>query len=592
MRVADYVVEFLTNRGISSAYVVTGRGALFLNDALARDKQLFKVFPHHEQSAVFAACAAASYSREPQAVIVSTGCASTNVVTGVLSAWQDHLPVIIISGQNTLAETTAYTNANIRTYGQQEANILPVVETITKYACMVTDHQNIRYHLERAYHQAISGIPGPVWIDIPLDIQNAQVEPDDLAPFDAPSEDARSGADFSNLCTKLEGSERPVFLIGGGVVASSAQDLLKSLSAEHGIPIVYTHSAVDTVPMEFPNTIGALASQGGSRAGAFAVQNADLVLVLGSRLNSLVTGPDACKFARAADVFAVDIDPNPHQANSVDYSEVLICDVLCCLQGIQEMLRGREKADRSWIEKCQSWKERYSRPQEFTSTSHEVDLHEMAGELPNVMGEHGVFVCDSGFIDVIIPTNAPFRFGQRCIRPVSQGAMGFAIPAIIGVGNCTEETIYCIVGDGSIMFNIQELETIRRYNMNVRICIITNNMYAVIKRRQKKLFRDRIIGVDDASGLENPNFEKIADAFNIHFVECTAKNYLGEIRSYQDYSGPVIFRIPGKVEQEYLEIYHARTAQRKFVRRPLEDQKPFMNRDEFLQNMIVEPIDQ
>lgn len=593
MRLCDYVVEYLRSIGLASAYVVTGRGALFLNDALAKNTEIRKVFPHHEQSAVFAACAAASLTGAMQAVFVSTGCASTNVLTGVLSAWQDHIPIIVISGQNSLSETTAYTNEEIKTYGQQEANILPIVSPITKYAFMITDPKTIRYHIERACYEATNGNPGPVWIDVPLDLQNSQIEPDELEKFAHPvSSHGFKVETLNSLKASFLKAERPVFLIGAGVVASGATQILKELSDRHGIPIVYTHSAVDAVPLSFTNTIGSLGSQGSSRAGAFTIQNSDLVLTLGSRLNSLTTGPDTCKFARAADVYVIDIDPRPHEANSLNYTEIIVADIFKCLSSLKESFQVHSAAYPEWIKICRDWKREYSRASEFLSTDLEVDLHELAFELPELMGDCGIFVCDSGFIDVIVPTNAPFREGQRCIRPVSQGAMGFAIPAIIGLGQSTSYPIYCLVGDGSIMFNIQELETIARYNINVKICVISNNMYAVIKRRQKKLFRGRIIGVDDTSGLQTPNFEKISEAFGIPYVRCSAKDYKLLLTNNRDYIGPQLYEIPGKVEQDYLEIHHARTAKRKFVRRPLEDQKPFLPREEFLRNMIVEPIDQ
>ena len=593
MRLCDYVVNHLFSIGVKSAYVVTGRGSLFLNDALAKKAEINKVFPHHEQTAAFAACAAASLTGEIQAVFSSTGCASTNVVTGVLSAWQDNVPMIVISGQNSLSETTAYTNKNIRTYGQQEANIVPIVSSITKYAFMITDPKEIRYHLEKACFKATNDNPGPVWIDIPLDLQNYQIEPDQLEAFTPPnSEKIIEVAKLQGLKSSFLNSKRPVFLIGSGAAASGAAKLLKELSTEYEVPIVYTHAAVDTVPLSFKNTIGSLGSQGASRAGAFTIQNSDLVIVLGSRMNSLTTGPDTCKFAREADVFAIDIDPRPHEANGIKYKDVIVADIYEFLKNVQDFLQSQPKTWNKWIHKCRGWKANYLRPVEFMSTPLEVDLYDFAYKLPDLMGDRGIFVCDSGFVDVILPTNAPFKEGQRCIRPISQGAMGFALPAVIGLGVSSIHPIYCVVGDGSIMFNIQELETISRYNINVKICVINNNMYAVIKRRQKKLFRERVIGVDDTSGLGAPNFEKISEAFSIDYIRCTAANYATLLAKNSNHSGPQIFEIPGKVEQDYLEIHHARTAQRRFVRRPLEDQKPFLSREEFLDNMIVEPIDQ
>lgn len=593
MRVSDYIVEYLYDLGITSAFVITGRGALFLNDALARKKEILKIFPHHEQSASFAACAAAALTGQLQVVFVSTGCASTNVITGVLSAWQDHIPMIVISGQNSLEETTEYRQVNLKTFGQQEANIIPIVKSITKYSCMIKDAKSIKYHLDKAVHEAHDANPGPVWIDVPLDIQNSHIDPAELRGFQSNSSIAFSNyAASEQLTESLRTSKRPVFLIGSGVRASGAGELIKRLSTENGIPLVYTHSAVDVVPLTYENCIGSIGSQGASRAGAFAVQNSDLLIVLGSRMNSLTTGPDRGKFARAADIYAVDIDSIPHETNGINYTEIINADITDFLVEIEPIIKKKCEFDTSWLKFCHDLKIRYKVPEEFNSTPEALDLYDLAQSVPDLMPPNGVFVCDSGFIDVIIPTNAPFQPNQRCIRPVSQGAMGFALPAAIGLASVSDLEVYCCIGDGSIMFNLQELETLSRYSLNVKILVINNDMYSVIKRRQKKLFRDRIIGVDASTGLKTPDFQKIANAFDIEYFNCSPGNYAALIEKETKRNGPQIFELPGKSDQEYIEINHARTAQRRFVTRPIEDQKPFLNREEFLKNMIIKPIDQ
>ena len=593
MRVADYIVNFLVNHGIKATYAITGRGALFLNDALAKNNELTTFFPHHEQSAVYAACAAADLTRKLQAVVVSTGCASTNAVTGVLSAWQDHLPLIVISGQNTLDETTNYTEAKIRTYGQQEADIIPIVKSITKYAHMLTDAKEIRYHMEKAVFEASNGTPGPVWLDVPLDLQNAQVDEATLKGFKKPEQEYFvDKAGLHTIVEKLKYSSRPVFLIGSGIKVSNQASQLEKLSLQLNVPIVYSHSAVDCIPYDFCNTIGSIGSQGAMRSGAFAVQNADLVMVLGSRMNSLTTGPDGSKFAREAEVVVVGNDLEPHKANRINYTQEVKANISDFL-GLLEKNLDQSSSDKSvWLAQCLQWKKKYGVTKEFVSTTECVDLHEFAQTLPNLMQKNDIFVCDSGFIDVIVPTNAPFKKGQRCIRPVSQGAMGFALPAVLGLAGNTSETIYCVVGDGSIMFNLQELETLKRYNANVKILVFVNDMYAVIKRRQNKLFRGRTIGVDSSSGLKAVKFDQISAAFGIEYYSCDADNYEEIISTNASKKGVQLYEIPGKVDQEYIEIYHAQTAKRKFVRRPLEDQKPFLSREEFLGEMLITPIDQ
>jgi acetolactate synthase-1/2/3 large subunit len=592
MRLADYVINFLIENGINKSFMITGRGALFLNDAIAKNVNIEAIFPHHEQSAAFAACAASAYYRKLQAVIVSTGCASTNAITGVLSAWQDNLPVIFISGQNSLKETTRYTKKKLRTYGQQEADIVSLIEPITKYSIMIEDPLSIKYHLEKALSLATSLNQGPVWIDIPLDLQNYQINPESLDGFNLKEKlFKKNKKKYEDLCEKIYEAKRPIFLIGSGVANADAREILKNISINKNIPIVYSHSAVDVIPMDFINTIGSLGSQGCTRSGAFAVQNADTIIVLGSRLNSLTIGPDLEKFGRKAKLFVVDHDIFLKTAISIKYDFFLKADIKEFLTHFNSSNNRLLSVSNEWLKTCLQWKKSLNVNNFFKSTQKELDIYELANSVPDLMKSKGVFICDSGFVDVIIPTNAPFKEGQRCIRPVSQGAMGFALPAVIGIGKTSKNQILCIVGDGSIMFNLQELETIARYKINVKILIINNGMYAVIKRRQKQLFRNRIIGVDKTSGLTTPSFRKIASAFGLKYNFCTPKNYKNIIFNSKQNDFPEIFEIMGKIDQEYIEVGYARIPKRGFVRRPIEDQKPFLDREIFKKMMLIEDID-
>ncbi|MEM9879958.1 MAG: thiamine pyrophosphate-binding protein [Pseudomonadota bacterium] len=588
MRVADYIIEFLLAKGIDRPFVVTGRGALFLNDALAKSKDMQPVFTHHEQGAAFAAVAAADLTQTPQAAIVSTGCAATNVITGLLSAWQDHLPLVVISGQNTLKETTRHTGLKIKTYGQQEADIISIVEPISKYAVMLEDPARVRYELEKMFHLASEGAMGPVWLDVPLDIQNARVEPETLEGFTAVSATPKvADSDLVYLHEAFEAAQRPVFLIGSGVRRAGVAASLKALCEERAIPLVYTASAVDVVPASEAVSIGSIGSQGCSRAGAFTVQNADLVVVLGSRLNSLITGPDFCKFARGAKRVIVDLDKIEHQKSGIEYDRLIQADVADVVNALHDL------SDYSaWLDQARRWKQAFAQIPEFSSTETAVDLYDFASQLGGLLPEDAAFICDSGFIDVIVPTNAAFKPGQRVVRPVSQGAMGFALPGALGAAIVTGKPALCMVGDGSIMMNIQELETIARYAPNVKILVVENGMYAIIKRRQNELFRGRTVGVDAATGLKNPDFKKIADAFGLPFVACTAADYPSQIAAQFKTPGPVLMTLPGKADQDYLEIGYGRDANNRLARRPLEDQKPFLERDVFRSEMLVETIDE
>lgn len=594
MRVADYIIDFLIEKGITRPFVVTGRGTLFLNDALAKSKGIDPIFTHHEQGAGFAAVGGADVTQSPQAAIISTGCASTNVITALLCAWQDYHPLVVISGQNMLRETTRHTGSKIKTYGQQETDIISIVEPICKAAVMLDDPKRVRYELERMFELAQDGNSGPVWMDVPLDIQNAHVEPGELEGFDPGPTGAGTAlavADLEYLTAALAEAVRPVFLIGSGVRHGDATKLLSKIAEARAIPVVYTASAVDIVPLSNPVSIGSFGSQGCSRAGAFAVQNSDLVIILGSRMNSLTTGPDFCKFARAARKVVVDISPVEHDKPGIVFDRLIQSDVKAVLEALDENGGSAPSYDQ-WLEKAQYWKTLFARNPEFESTAEAIDLYELAANMQSVLPDDGVFVCDSGFIDVIVPTNAPFLPTQRVVRPVSQGAMGFAVPGALGVAVCSSRPVLCIVGDGSIMMNVQELETIARYNLNIKIVVVLNGMYAIIRRRQNELFRGRTIGVDSDTGLQDPNFEQIAKAFGLPFLGCGVDNYVAQIRAQFDTPGPALITIPGRVDQEYIEIGYGRDAEGRLARRPLEDQKPFLDRDTFRREMLIPTIDE
>ncbi len=593
MRVADYIIERVAQEGVSTPFVVTGRGALFLTDALAKFDGVSPCFVHHEQSAAFAAVAAAQLSGKLAGCVVSTGCASTNTITGVLSAWQDAIPCVFISGQNTLAETTRHTGVPLRTYGQQEADIIPLVETITKYAVMLSDPSQVRLEIEKALYYAQEGRRGPVWIDVPLDIQNMRVELDELEGFvpPTPPDDGPKADDVSYVAEILSAAKRPAVLIGSGIEAAGAIKAFTEFVERNEIPVTYTSAAPDTYGTKNRLSIGSIGSMGCSRAGAFTVQNSDVLLILGSRLNSITTGTDFEKFAREAKVIVVDIDETEHSKESVRIDRLILSDVKSLLDELNAHTFACNWAQ--WTEKCVSWKAAFRTFVPEPKDPHRVDLHHLAEALSEVMPDDAAFICDSGFIDVILPTNMKFGANQSCLHPVSQGAMGYALPAVVGACVASARPVIAVVGDGSIMMNIQELQTIAQHGMPAKIFVVNNNAYAIIRRRQKDLFRKRTIGTDTSNGVTCPDFEKVAHCFGLTYKRIDTGEALEEkIDAVLKEDGPVLCEIMGLEDQEYIEVSYAKTESRKFVRRPLEDQAPFLDRDLFLKEMIIDPIDQ
>ena len=311
MRVSDYIFERLVELGASHVYSVSGRGALFLTDAVAKNEALTYVAMHHEQGAGFAAVGHTDFSHKPGICLVSTGCASTNAITPVLSAWQDGIPTFFISGQNTLKETTNFTEKRVRTFGQQEANIIPMVSTITKFSVMVHNPADIGIIMDKAIYEATNARMGPVWIDVPLDIQSATVHPDQLARWEGSNKNvAASNLSFiDDVADSLRQARRPVLLIGSGTKSPEAKKLLNQLMNEFHLPVVYSASAVDVADTDSPYVVGSVGMMACSRVGNFAIQSADYVLVLGNRLTSMTTGVETSLFAPRATIDVVDIEP-------------------------------------------------------------------------------------------------------------------------------------------------------------------------------------------------------------------------------------------------------------------------------------------
>lgn len=593
MRLADYIVSTIFNKGTDTIFSVSGRGALFLTDALAKHSQIKNVAVHHEQAAAYAAVSYAQYSNKVGACLVSTGCASTNAITGVLSAWQDNIPCIFISGQNVLNETSNFTGLKIRTYGQQEADIIPIVKSITKYAVMLHKASNIIEEIEKAYYYALEGRPGPVWLDIPLDLQSANIElpVKEIIKRNSFSYPQIKKKEISEVVRKLEVSKRPVVLIGSGVRTANAIGDLIDFIENNRIPMVYSNSAPDAFGSKNELSIGSIGSMGASRSGNFTIQNADLVLVLGNRLSAYSTGVDYCDFAREAQIIVVDIDPIEHKKKSIKIDQFLHADLKDFLQKLNES--SFELNTNQWVNKCLHWKKEFSQIEDQFTNSTEIDLYEFTKALSNALPDKCSLVTDSGFIEVILPTNFNFGNGQRLIHPISQGAMGFALPGSLGAHYASKEQVFVIVGDGSIMMNLQELQTISHNNIPIKIIIINNNVYGIIRRRQVELFRGRTIGTDPDNGVSCPDFKKVANAFGFKYQIINGKEKLeAELDHLVKSDGPVICEVMCREDQSYIEVGTIRDLNRKMVRRPLEDQMPFLDREKFLAEMIIEPIKQ
>lgn len=592
VRAADYIMEKLSEEGVKHLFMITGRGVLYLSDAAAKAEGIVPVPMHHEQACAFAASAYSSYNEKLGACLVSTGCAGTNALTSVLCAWQDGVPMVVVSGQNILRETSRHSGIPLRTWGQQEADIVSLAEHITKYAVMLDDPSRIVYEVEKALYLAQHGRKGPVWIDVPLDVQNMRIEPEEQEHF-VPDEalPAATEEEIAYTVEALAASQRPVLLIGSGIRWANACDELRVFAEKNGIPVVYSASAPDTYGYDRELCIGSAGMMACSRSGCFALQNADLVLVLGNRLSPMTTGSEYAKFAREAKVIVVDVDKTEHSKNTVKIDRLIVSDVKAFLDKINncDIAGGRS----GWAAKCRHWKEAFPLCEDIHRVKDKVDLYRLAEALSASLPDDAVLLSDAGLEELIIPSNVVFSGERRCIHPTSQGAMGYALPAAIGAYYSSGKPVVAVIGDGSVMMNLQELATVDFNKLPIKILVISNNVYSVIRKRQKELFRTRTTGTDPENGVGTVDFAKAAECFGLKYVHIAEdsglEQRLGEVFAE---NGAVLCEIDGVEDQDIISCSIARTSEKRFVQRPLEDQAPFLDRELFLSEMVIEPIDQ
>jgi len=599
VRLADAVVLKLLEFGIKETFIVTGRGSLFLTDAVAREPRISSVSMHHEQSAGYAAAAAASSSKRPSSCILSTGVGSTNAISAVLSAWQDEVPVFFISGQNYSKSSTSLTFETIRSYGEQEANIEKIVKSITNFSTTISDPGSIFSVLDTAFKAAMGPRKGPVWIDVPLDFQSARVTVPAISSAPArtiPGEPNRESLDYfesdkqaapliKGLQEQINQSDRPIIVLGSGAGWASKKDL-ESFLSRLNIPVIYESAAATSVSLLNPLVVGSVGSLGCSRAGNFALQNSDLVIMLGSQLRASLTGDSINIFAPNAELFLVDVDDSQVRTEIKHRVSLVPLGIGAFIQNFERESETTH-AQSLWIEKCVNWKETLPRAI-GTGNASPVDLYDLSDVLGKISPTNAVFATDSGLIELIIPTNATFLEGQDIIHPHSQGAMGFALPASVGAQVATGRPVVVVVGDGSIMMNIQELETIANLNSTIKIIIISNNAYAIIRRRQEELFRNRTIGTDKSNGVTVPDFKKVAYSFGLDYLYIEDLGTTNElaVRHFLESAEPGILEIRGLEDQDYIRQASRVVSGGSHEIRPLNDLAPFLDESYIDSEMI------
>lgn len=591
IRVADYILKRIADEGVKHLFYVPGGQCVYLMDALRRSEELEGVGMHHEQAVAMAALSYSVYNNNLGACLVTTGCAGTNTLTGILHAWQDSIPMIVVSGQQPYDQTVKASGLPLRQVGIQEADTETIVKPITKYAVTISNAEEIAYHMDKALYLAKEGRKGPVWIDVPLNIQNSMVNEEKLERF-IPEETKIeiSNDDINEVVDMIEKAERPVFLIGQGVRYADGVSELNQLIEKFKIPVVFSRFAYDTVAYENGLNFGVVGAGGANRYANFTVQNADLVISIGCRLAIEVTGPERDQFARAAKTVVVDIDSLEHTKKGVHIDKFIHGDAKDFIEKLLERNISKSYAD--WIEKCRHWKKVFPLYPDDLDKTGLIDIKYFLNRMSERFGNYSVVTADAGLTGAV--TNGSCKLGEnnRAVASLAQGEMGYSLPGAIGVSFLTNDMVFSVNGDGSIMMNLQELQTIVRNNCNIKIIIINNNGYSGVRHGQKAHFRGKSIGTDPSNGLDFPDYGKIAAAFGIKYVKI---NGYDEIDTGLDILTadelPAICEVMCDPEQVDLHNGLVTYGKRKFGFRPIEDQAPYVDRDLFFEEMIVEPLE-
>ncbi len=595
VRASDWIMDCLARVGVRHVFMLAGGGAMHLNDAAGNHPSLTTVCTLHEQAAAIAAETYTKASSRPTLCLVTSGPGSTNAITGVAGAWLDSTPMIIISGQVKRADLVG--NTGVRQRGVQEVDIISMVTPITKHAVLLDDPLLIRFEMERAIHLAGSGRPGPVWIDIPLDIQAAMIDPGSLPGFEKPgrsSLQAHPGPVLDDVAGQileaLNNARRPLVLLGAGVRLSGSETRVRELVEKLGIPVLLTWPAQGVIGDEHPLFVGRpgpLAPRGAN----FALQNADVLLTLGARLDLVTTGYDPSLFGRNARKFVVDIDPT-ELAKLEGVAERRVCadvaDITEAMLGHPCLKSHRDELN--WREQCRGWKERYPLVlDEHRELDGRVSTYYFAEVISDLLAPDDVLATGSSGLGLEIFLLAlRLHTGQRALYTTALGAMGYGPPAAIGacLASGRQRTI-CVDGDGGLQLNMQELETIRRLNLPIKLFILANDGYASIRASQSRWF-GRTVGADMASGVTLPPLRYVAATYRIPYVLIDACRPIGpQVAAVLEQSGPVICEVPSPPDEPREPVQMSEATEDGGMRsRALEDLSPLLSREEFSENLL------
>ncbi len=594
IKTTDYLVKWLEDFGIKHVFMVSGGGAMHLNDSFGKSENIEYICNHHEQACAIAAEGYARATNKLAVVNVTTGPGGTNALTGLIGSYYDSVPVLFVSGQ-VKYETTIHAcpELDLRQLGDQEANIIEMVKPVTKYAVMIKDPAEIKYHLEKAVTLATTGRPGPVWIDIPLDVQGAMVDEGSLRSYD--KEDKQSlhsdtlEEQVMSALQRIKQAKRPVIVAGRGVRVSNARDLLLEWSKKTNIPVVSTFNGMDLIPTnhtQFKGRIGTI----GNRPGNFVLQNADLILCIGTRNNIRQISYNFGVFGREAYKIIVDIDPAELKKPTIKPDLPIVADAADFLTRLDGQTAQEKLPDWSWWNHwCDERVAKYPAVLPEYYLKDKIDPYVFTKVLTEKL-EHGdTMVSANATPSITLFQTGIVKENQRVIMNSGAASMGYDLPAAIGACIATERgRTICLAGEGSMMMNLQELQTIVHYQLPIKIFVFNNNGYVSIQQTQENFFQGRYVASNNSSGVTFPNLLRVAEAFGLKVYEATNHSDMGKaIDDTLACEGPVVCNVELDSYKFAPKLSSERKPDGRLVSKPLEDMFPFLDREEFRSNMIV-----
>lgn len=590
IKLSDYVVEYLVDHGVNEIFLVSGGGIMHLVDSVGRNPRMRYVCNYHEQACAIAAEACARVKNHIAACLVTTGPGATNALSGIAGAWFDSIPVLVLSGQVRIPLIADH--RRVRQLGPQEVNILPMAQTVTKYSASVRDPRTIREELDRAFSAATSDRPGPVWLELPLDIQSATIDetrlssPEKERPAPRNAEGLREQA--RAVVANLQAAKRPVLILGNGVRLAGCEEELSRFLETARIPILLTIGGMDLVPENHPSHMGAFGPVG-RRAANFALQNSDLLLSIGASLSIASIGFDAAGLAPKAKKIVVNIDESELTKGNVRIDVGIRAGAREFLSAVLEVLAGQSiQGSRKWLEVCADWKRRYPAvaPEAHAGTGF-IDSYVFAETLSECLAEGAVVVTGNSLDACSIYQAFRVKSGQRVLLPTNYGAMGWDLPAAVGACVAHDGPVVLVTGDGSLQFNVQELQTARQNDLPLKIFVFNNDGYESIRTTQETFFEGRHVGSSRASGVGNPDFETLAAAYRLGYRRIAdPAGMKAQITEFLASDGPALCELVlSPTQGRSPRVTSVRREDGTLESRPLEDMFPFLSRDELRKNM-------